>query len=69
MVENVTSLEAHALSKLIMRERFDAYSDSGAIWLATFQELQVALEGASDEIVVEAKQMASERWKRMMGND
>jgi len=31
--------------------------------------LQVALEGASDEIVVEAKQMASERWKRMMGND
>ena len=69
MVDNVASLEAHALSKLMMQERFDAYSDSGAIWLATFQELKAARNAASDEVVAEAKQMASERWKRMMGND
>jgi len=69
MVENVTSLEAHALAKLMVRERFDAYSNSGAIWLETFQELKAARDAASDEIVAEAKQMASERWKRMMGHD
>jgi len=68
MIDNVASLEAHALSKLMMQERFDAYSDSGAIWLATFQQLKVALEASSDEVVAEAKKMASERWKRMMGN-
>ena len=51
---------------------WDLVFGEGELWVSPRTDvawLQVALEGASDEIVAEAKQMASERWKRMMGND
>lgn len=66
MVEdNVTDMRAHRLADLIMAEWLDSQSDSGGIWLQSWEALKVAKEENPQEVFDEAIQIANARWKKM----
>jgi hypothetical protein len=63
--DNVTDIRAARLADLIMAEWLDSQSDSGAIWLKSYEALQVAKAENPGEIFAEAIQIANARWKKM----
>jgi hypothetical protein len=67
--DNVTNMQAHRLADLIMAEWLDSQSDSGAIWLKSYEALQVAKGENPQEVFDEAIQIANARWKKMHNVD
>jgi hypothetical protein len=67
--DNVTDIRAHRLADLIMAEWLDSQSDSGAIWLKSYEALQVAKEENSQAIFDEAVEIARARWRKMHNVD
>lgn len=65
MDKNVTDIRARRLADLIMAEWLDSQSDSGAIWLRSWEALKTAKAENPEEIVAEALQIAHARWKKM----
>jgi hypothetical protein len=63
--DNVTDIRAARLADLIMAEWLDSQSDSGAIWLNSYQALQVAKAENPEAVFDEAIQIANARWKKM----
>ena len=63
--DNVTDIRAHRLADLIMAEWLDSQSDSGAIWLKSWEALQVAKGENPQAVFDEALEIARERWRKM----
>jgi hypothetical protein len=63
--DNVTDIRAHRLADLIMAEWLDSQSDNGLLWKRSFQALEVAKAENSDELLEQAFQIATARWKKM----
>jgi len=65
MEDNVTDIRAHRLADLIMAEWLDSQSDSGAIWQKSHEALKVARGESPQEVLDEALEIATARWKKM----
>jgi hypothetical protein len=63
--DNVTDIRAARLADLIMAEWLDSQSDSGAIWLKSWEALKIAKEENPQAVFDEAIQIANARWKKM----
>jgi hypothetical protein len=62
MDDNVTSLDAYKLANLIVQNHLDKFSDNGAIYRASRDELQALKETVSEGVWAEAVVIAHRRW-------
>jgi hypothetical protein len=62
MDDNVTSLNAYKLANLIVQNHLDKFSDSGAIYESSREELLALKATVSDEVWQEAVTIAHRRW-------
>ena len=62
MDDNVTSLDAYKLAALIVENYLDRFSDSGAIYERSREELKALKATVSDEVWQEAVTIAHRRW-------
>ena len=62
MEDNVTSMDAYKLAALIVENHLDKFSDNGAIYERSRDELKALKETVSDEVWQEAVAIAHRRW-------
>ena len=62
MEDNVTSLDAHKIARLIVEHWLDSLSDNGALWERSKKSLEVVHQSVSDEVWDEALKLAYYRW-------
>jgi hypothetical protein len=67
--DNVTSMAAHKIADLMMQEWLSSYSDSGYLWQRDYDALKIAKQDVSQEVIDEAYQLASARWRKMHNLD
>lgn len=65
----VTALEAHKLSNLIIEEWLASFSDSGFVWDKARAEVIKETKKLSPEVIVEAQAIARKRWEKLIHND
>jgi hypothetical protein len=62
MDDNVTSLDAHKIANLIVQNHLDKFSDNGAVYRASRDELLALKESVSEDVWAEAVTIAHRRW-------
>ena len=63
--DNVTDIRAHKMADLMIQTWLDSQSDNGWIWKKSNEALEIAKAENSDEILEQAFQIATARWKKM----
>jgi hypothetical protein len=67
--DNVTSMAAHKIADLMMQEWLSSYSDAGYLWQRDYDALKIGKQDVSQDVIDEAYQLASARWRKMHNLD
>ena len=62
---NVTEMSIYRLAELIMENWLDSYSDSGAIFEASYKRLQAIKENVDPERWQKAVDLAHKKWPKV----
>jgi hypothetical protein len=64
----LSSVTPETLAGLIMAEWSDSQSDSGSIWLKSWEALQLAKKQCGEDAIQEAYEIAYERYEALRSN-